>query len=364
MDVFSRRTRSFLCCLLQTALFTVLLRAAPALAQGAETAGRGGTFVARADTPLALLYNPAGATQTAGTVLVADLGLVSLAGSASTTYVCRPCFLPLVAVTSDLGRPRRWRLLVGVAAERPFSRDSRTYVVAPPHYPITPRLGVAVRINDRLSLGVTLQNVFDIAQSCEGPACTLFGGSLLNLSAQLGVLVRPHERWRLGMSLRTASNLGLREGASLPWVLLVGGRYAHPAAGGERFDLELDLAYAARGPRLYTHPTTMQPVDLAIAHRISPRLGGGLYQPLGPVRLALRAGLFADLDVQRMIQLQGIPVLLGERVLGVTLGAGLGWSRGMVNLAYALTFTGDVGFGVSPLDHALTLGATVSLPGR
>lgn len=87
---------------------------------GAEALGLGGTFTARADTPLALFYNPAGAAQVPGTLLLADLGLAGLGGTRGVDARCDPCFQPALAVSSDLGRLQRWRLLLGIAAERAF----------------------------------------------------------------------------------------------------------------------------------------------------------------------------------------------------------------------------------------------------
>jgi hypothetical protein len=57
------------------------------LAPGAEALGRGGAFVAKADSPLALEYNVAGLAQLRGTHVLIDGSLFLPPASASS---CRP----------------------------------------------------------------------------------------------------------------------------------------------------------------------------------------------------------------------------------------------------------------------------------
>lgn len=223
-----------------------------------------------------------------------------------------------------------------------------------------------MRASKHLSLGLTLQNVIDAGESCAASGCTAAPISALNLSAQLGALLRLRDRWSVGLSLRTANNLGLDRGLPLPWVLNLGGRYAHPAPHGERFDLEIDAEYRGQPrPDSLVLPAGER-VDVSVTHSVSVRLGGAFYPRVAWALLALRAGLFADLDVQRDVRVgtSGQYILVGERWVGATLGLGLGWRGGMANLAYCIADKLVVGFAPSVVDHAVTLGVTLRLGRR
>jgi hypothetical protein len=295
------------------------------MAPGAEALGRGGAFVAKADSPLALEYNAAGLAELRGTQILVDPGLFLPDASSSPCHHWqderrRPCYGGLFAVTTDFGVLRRITFTAGLRVPEyvsayglstnvPLSGDPLGALVPyrqPAALFLSPSLAIGMRALPRLSLGVTLEDAMAVALAacpyppqnvpgqppCSGP--TTQARSLLNPVVQLGLLGRllgDRSTLWLGASLRSAPNLGLRKifaedpGVDLPWTVRAGLRFQHRSERGAFADVEVDGV-----AQVFTRVEAPTP----LRNTVGLRLGGSLGMPVHGVVLVARAGFMFD----------------------------------------------------------------------
>ncbi|MGD0530407.1 MAG: outer membrane protein transport protein, partial [Polyangiaceae bacterium] len=234
---------------------------------GTEALGRGGAFVAKADDPTAIDYNPAGLAEQRGTRLLLDGHVISSSysfkrfgaypdnpsdpatpwgGFAFPTVrdTGGPFFAPFLAVTTDFGT-FDW-LTVALGVYGPSGVGNRTYpagidnapsparydVVQPTSTIILPTLSVGVKPLEWLDLGVSLHYVdaiFDLSSTSfvdisDGPtACKNYEyqpcDSLSSLHATAhgfaatpGILAKPTRNLSFGLSTRTPITLNANNG--------------------------------------------------------------------------------------------------------------------------------------------------------
>jgi long-chain fatty acid transport protein len=235
---------------------------------GTEALGRGGAFVAKADDPTAIDYNPAGLAGQRGTRVLLDGHVISSSyafqrfgaypdnpGNAATPWGGfafpkvqdrgGPFFAPFLAVTTDFGMFDGLTVALGVFG--PSGVGNRTYpagidgapapsrydVVQPTSTVVLPTLAVGVRATDWLDLGVSLHLVdaifdltstsfVDLGDGASGP-CPNYEyqpcDSLSSLHATAtgfavtpGVLLRPTRTFSIGLSARTPVTLTANNG--------------------------------------------------------------------------------------------------------------------------------------------------------
>lgn len=231
-------------------------------ANGTEALGRGGAFVAKADSPLALEYNVAGFAQQRGTRLLVDNHLFfsryAFQRSGGSFPLVRdqgpsPFYAPWVGISTDFGYFKRWTFALGgfgpasvgrrnYGLYAPMEGDPRSPaptrydVVATDLLIIQPSLAVAVRAHPMLDIGLLGQLVvssFNLSsatyaaqslptfpksapctQRSEAPDCDTLTRvqvhSVNNFALGLGLLFHPVPGLHIGASMRTAVNLGLR----------------------------------------------------------------------------------------------------------------------------------------------------------
>jgi hypothetical protein len=333
------------------------------VAAGAEALGRGGAYVAKADSLLALDYNVAGLAGLRGTNVQLE-GQVWIPGDSD--FPCRdysrnqarPCAGGSAAISTDFGVLRRWTFALGFRLPEYVtgyglrvlsgSGDDANW---PRALLFAPSLAVAVRLHPRWSLGLSLEDAmalslrpcfvvyqdgYDYGQGCSRPRVT--DSSLLNPLAQLGVLGRlGGERVAvlLGASLRSSPNFGAAPifGGSvpvdLPWTMRGGARLVVTTAGGHRADIELDGVAQIYSPYpaqdLLAVPLPRSTVGL--------RLGGGYEMPFRRVTLSLRAGFLFDWQLR-----PAMPTGYGSQdriyILGGTFGLGIESRHVALQLGY------------------------------
>jgi long-subunit fatty acid transport protein len=226
---------------------------------GTEALARGGAFVAKADDPTAIDYNPAGLAGQRGTRVLLDGHVVSSSyafqrfgaypdspSNPSTPWggfafpkvhdAGGPFFAPFLAATTDFGT-LDW-LTVAVGVYGPSGVGNRTYpygvegAPSPARYDVVqatssiilPTLSVGLRPLDWLDVGLSIHFVdalfdltstsfVDLGDGAQGP-CTNYEyhpcDSLSSLhatgtswAATPGILVRPNKHLTLGLSART-----------------------------------------------------------------------------------------------------------------------------------------------------------------
>lgn len=225
---------------------------------GAQALGRGGAFVAKADDPTALYYNPAGLARQRGTRLLASANL--FVGSATfqrrgrypddptnpgtpwgdrpyapVTNQAGPAAVPFVALTTDFGSLDRLTAAVGIfgassSGRRTFGRDtdgapaaSRYDLVDGRETYLHPSAALAYRITPWLDVGVAGHVVLASVdrtwmQSADAGQCpnpeyagcdseTKLDASGATFAATFGVLLRPSARFALGASFVTPSSI-------------------------------------------------------------------------------------------------------------------------------------------------------------
>jgi len=227
---------------------------------GAEAMGRGGAFVAKADNPAALNYNPAGFAKLRGYQATISANAVNSgtefqrSGRATTAADGLGGAYPLVSnqkpwfvipmhfvLTSDFGL-KNLTFAAGIygpsAAVGGFSRTLNvggSEVAAPQRFDsvensgliMFPSVGLGWRVHPRIDIGVTFQwaltsikstTIATVGSACpqtpEDPACDV----TINLDAQnwfapsgsAGVLVRPVDGLELGGMVRLPSSAALK----------------------------------------------------------------------------------------------------------------------------------------------------------
>jgi long-chain fatty acid transport protein len=258
---------------------------------GAEALGRGGAFVAKADDPTAIQYNPAGLAGQHGTRLLFDGKLVNsnysfqrfgnYPNDANHPWGGQPFpqvndqggvfFAPFIAATTDFGA-LDW-LTVGVGVFGPSSVGGRTYpygvgtgfpsparydVVQPKALIALPTASVGVRVTDWLDLGVGVHFVYgnfnlsstsfvDLGDGKAGP-CQYYEAtncdSLTTISAtgtswavSGGAIVHPTRALSFGASVRSPISIDATGQASVdPNITII---KPPPAPGNATFHTDL-----------------------------------------------------------------------------------------------------------------------------
>lgn len=187
--------------------------------QGARATGQGEAFVAQADDPSAIYYNPAGLTQLEGHHLSAG-GYVSFrnieyAGPFGSATLNDPAYTAHLYLASDLGSGN-WRFGFGV--NMPFGTDSNWGDESPFVNSVTEsemmvlnyQPTVAYKFNKHWSLGVGL-NIYDGTTRLESlpfapflPQAQLrFHGSGLAAGTTIGVLYKLNDQHSFGATYRS-----------------------------------------------------------------------------------------------------------------------------------------------------------------
>lgn len=190
--------------------------------QGTEAAARGNAFVATADNPSAIYYNPAGITQLEGVQLQSDNYLIEArydyrrtAGSPTVEAASDPSLIPQLYATWT---PDGSRLSYGLGLYSPFGQSTdwpdntgfRTQATLNEVIFITVAPTIAWKISDNLSIGAGLQINRVDADLRRGLAPVpgnefRFTGDDTSLGYNLGVLWRVNERHVFGLSYQSRS---------------------------------------------------------------------------------------------------------------------------------------------------------------
>lgn len=186
--------------------------------QDARATGQGEAFVAQADAPSAIYYNPAGLTQLQGTEISAG-GLVAYrnirySGAAGTAELDAPAFLMHLYAATDFGL-EKWRFGLGVNV--PFGNDVNwgttgpfaTIVTESKLIVLNMQPTVAYQINDNLSIGVGL-NVYHGNTELQRIVTPVFGGGAFRfdgdgqaVGATVGLLWKINEQHSIGAVYRS-----------------------------------------------------------------------------------------------------------------------------------------------------------------
>lgn len=250
--------------------------------RGVRPAARGGAFVAGADDPGALWYNPAGLAELLGGArmeLLLDAALVGhevtytridSGGNTLAPVSSEPQTLPLPTLAAQLDLSPRLSLGFGVLApwsaldEFPEDGPQRYSLVSLHHSVLAVlEVGAAYRVTDELSVGVGVQNLITrfrstmVFSACPGElVCApedpefdavgeIDGTSLVAPSAVFGVQARPLRALRLGAALQlpfrvsTAGKVRVR----LPSSGFFDGAHVE----GDRADVKLTFPLMLRG---------------------------------------------------------------------------------------------------------------------
>ncbi len=265
---------------------------------GSEALGRGGAFVAKADDPTAIEYNPAGLAQQRGTRVLLDGHLINSSYSfqrygafpdsgtnpktpwGGSPYprvsdTSGPFFAPFIAASSDLGMFDWMTFAVGVFG--PSGVGNRTYplgvagVPAASRYDVVqsnsllalPTAAVGIKVADWLELGAAVHFVYgqfsltstsfvDLGDGKAGP-CVNYeyqpcdSVSRLDLTGtswagSFGAMIRPSTSTTIGLSARTPISMTATGSAT---VLQSPLGQPIPAAGHATF--ENDFPWVVRG---------------------------------------------------------------------------------------------------------------------
>ncbi|MCA9672472.1 MAG: outer membrane protein transport protein [Myxococcales bacterium] len=221
---------------------------------GATALGRGGAFVAKADSPTAINYNPAGFVKLRGHQGAISLSAVNwsydytpaTSGGITPPSVAqqKPWFAaPLhLMLSTDFGVFERLTFAAGIYAPPTTPRsfpDRVDSAPAPQRYDLVslggviffPSLAVAFRVTDWLDIGVSFQwvmmktttrSVGTIGAACDqplDPACDvdieIGGADWFSPTGSIGALLRPNAHWEIGALLRLPAKATLRGKAKI-----------------------------------------------------------------------------------------------------------------------------------------------------
>ena len=204
--------------------------------EGTAAGGQGDAFVAQADDPSAIFYNPAGLIQVKGVNIYAGGNLIDV----QTDYTIRTGetgrmdgdlkFPPNFYISSDLNSDR---IAVGIGLISPFGLAVNYEDTGPLRFVVTSAKlevidinpTIAYKVNDVLSIGaginiflanVELENRVDFGASplVGSPGSRTFEGnsdfkdrSASAIGYNLGVLYKPTERLSFGVSYRSRADL-------------------------------------------------------------------------------------------------------------------------------------------------------------
>jgi long-chain fatty acid transport protein len=249
--------------------------------RGVRPAARGGAFVAGADDPGALWYNPAGLAELLGgarLTLVIDAALVGheitytridSGGNTLPPVSSEPQTVPLPTLAAQLDLGPRLSLGFGVLAPwtalDEFPEDGpQRYSLVSLHHSILAMLeiGAAYRVSDRFSVGVGVQNLVTrfrstlVFSACPGEiVCApedpefdavgeIDGTSYFAPSAVIGVQARPLRLLRLGAALQLPVKVSTR--GTVRVRLPPSGFFDGARVAGDRAEVELTLPMMLR----------------------------------------------------------------------------------------------------------------------
>ena len=210
--------------------------------QGARATGQGEAFVAQADDPSAVYYNPSGLVQLDGTQIsgggYALLSHVKLDGAAVDRGMNRFSLLPHFYVVTDLCQTNSpWRFGLGVNVPFGNSVNWGKGPSAPFRYLVTDSSlsvvnfapTVAYRVNENFSLGTSLNiyygstkmeqnvpgNMFSPPPPMLPDANFRFEGNGMGVGATVGALWKINERHSVGAVYRSPFSINFKDNASL-----------------------------------------------------------------------------------------------------------------------------------------------------
>jgi long-chain fatty acid transport protein len=229
--------------------FLCLVQAAPVFGlgfrnpdQGARATGQGEAFVAQADDPSAVYYNPAGLVQLSGTQVSGGgyvlFSHVQLDGVAINKGMNRFAMLPHFYAVTDLCKTNSpWRFGFGVNVPFGNSVDWGKGANAPFRYLVTESSlsvvnlapSVAYKVNEHFSLGANLNIYYGatkLAQNIPGnmfsppppllPDANLrFEGDGMSVGGTVGALWKINERHSVGAVYRSPFSINFKDSAAL-----------------------------------------------------------------------------------------------------------------------------------------------------
>lgn len=199
----------------------------------AEAAGKGYSFAAQADNPSAVHYNPAGLTQlegqqvSMGCTIEAPMSEYEPAGTGDTVQAQNDVFfIPNLFYVAELPYENLW---FGLGTTAPYglstdwADDSFSKCVSTESnlkmYNINPT--IAYKVNDYLSLGVGVDYFMAEISKYKRTTAALGGGNF-HMAVKdeawgynLGVLLKPAEKHRIGVSYRSEIDLSYEGTANL-----------------------------------------------------------------------------------------------------------------------------------------------------
>ncbi|TNE45290.1 MAG: hypothetical protein EP343_27130 [Deltaproteobacteria bacterium] len=382
---------------------------------GAEALGRGGAFAAKADDPSAINYNPAGFAKLTGHRVVVGFHAMHHSysferkGSFLSVDTERPWFSAPshIMFSTDFGLRKGFTLGIGLYTppstprQYPQSYGNSTAQVlpSPQRYDtvkvsglvLFPSLVAAYQITPWLTVGASFQiwmlstetrTVAAVSSACsqaEDPGCDVLVDMKVedwfSPTGSLGILLRPHRQFELGVMVRFPASAEAKGKAKLtfgpevdrlqssmryplvepddpnvtmemsyPWMLRAGARVIFFHGDEELADFEVDFVFenwsnaSKRNvqikARSLNEPMEPTVIDWKLKDTFSIRAGGSYQHALSAhVKVIYRAGLFvesATTDVSDTLL-----AIFSPMRFGVTGGLGLRWKWLSLDIALA-----------------------------
>ncbi len=371
----------------------------------AEAAGKGFSFVAQADNPSAVHYNPAGLTQLKGSYITlgyafeAPMFSVNSDATGDTVHMQKQVFyLPNVYYVTDCKENENLRF--GFGANSPYGLSTRWATDSFAKFVSTKSKvemanfnpTVAYKVNDCLSLGAGIDFFRAYVAKhkvLSGTLSSANGDFLLkgndeNWGYNLGILLNPSEKQRIGISYRSPIHMELKGKVTMDNLNNIAPYFASTTFGGSSYTTEMKskstipgsvaLGYAyqpnnkwtfeadvewthwsSTQEELVTYPNETDATRLAILNSGNPASRdwrnvfaygvGAEYQ--ATEKLQLRGGLLYEKNPIPSANFE--PVLPDSSKYGVTTGVGYLIKNVKIDAAYAFlkyndrSVTNDVG---------------------
>lgn len=379
--------------------------------------GRGGAFVAKADNPAAINYNPAGFAKLTGHRFVIGAHILNQKYSFARKgpYLAVDTQRPLFAApthvmfTTDFGLRKGFTVALGFYTPPSSGRDypqtfgrENARIPSPQRYDalftsgliLNPSLGLAYRVTPWLDIGATFQiwmvsttakTIATVSSACdtpEDPTCDvsveLKTADWFSPSGSLGVLLRPHRMFEIGLMFRFPAaseaegqakiefgpGVNRLQGAmrfplvepenpkvtmtsNNPAMLRAGARVKFYRGDREVGDLELDFIFEnwrSAGQRKVTLQANslnapMEPtlIDWNLLDTFAFRLGGAYELPLeSKVAVIVRGG--ASFESATTAVSNTTLNVFSARRFGISLGLGIRWKWLTIDVAYTHLF--------------------------